>query len=72
LQGTAGNSRAPITGGEGNSDKEEHKGKTGLGIYTLEGDDLQWCVCQPGETKRPKEFWGKGHLFVTFKRDKKP
>jgi uncharacterized protein (TIGR03067 family) len=52
--------------------KEEHKGKTGLGIYTLEGDDLQWCVCQPGETERPKEFSGRGHLFVTFKREKKP
>jgi hypothetical protein len=29
-------------------------GKTGLGIYELEGDDFQFCVCQPGETERPK------------------
>jgi uncharacterized protein (TIGR03067 family) len=54
------------------SNKEEHKGKTGLGIYTLEGDDFQFCVCQPGDTERPKEFSGKGNLFVTFKREKKP
>jgi len=53
------------------SRKEDHKGKTGLGIYTLDGDDFQFCVCQPGDTERPKEFSGQGNLFVTFKREKK-
>jgi uncharacterized protein (TIGR03067 family) len=53
------------------SSKEDYKGKTGLGIYTLEGDDFKFCVCKPGETERPKEFSGQGNLFVTFKREKK-
>jgi uncharacterized protein (TIGR03067 family) len=52
--------------------KEEHKGTTALGIFTLEGDDLQLCLCQPGGTERPKEFSGQGNFFVTFKREKKP
>ena len=53
------------------SRKENYKDKTGLGIYKLEDDDFQFCVCQPGDTERPKEFSGKGNLFVTFKREKK-
>jgi uncharacterized protein (TIGR03067 family) len=53
--------------------KEELKGKTGLGIYTLEGDELKLCVCEPGEPDRPKEFAGQAgtkHTLVTLKRDK--
>jgi uncharacterized protein (TIGR03067 family) len=55
------------------SAKEDHNGKTGLGIYVLEGDTLKWCVNEPGETERPKEFSapsGTKLMFVTFKREK--
>jgi RNA polymerase sigma factor (sigma-70 family) len=55
------------------SAKEDHNGKTGLGIYALEGDTLKWCVNEPGETERPKEFSapaGTKRMFVTFKREK--
>jgi uncharacterized protein (TIGR03067 family) len=53
--------------------KEEQKGKTGLAIYTLEGDELKLCVCEPGEPDRPKEFAGQAgtkHTLVTLKREK--
>jgi uncharacterized protein (TIGR03067 family) len=55
------------------SAKENHDGKTGLGIYALEGDTLKWCVNEPGEAERPKEFAappGTKLMFVTFKREK--
>jgi uncharacterized protein (TIGR03067 family) len=55
------------------SAKEDHDGKTALGIYVLEGDTLKWCVNEPGETERPKEFSappGTRLMFVTFKREK--
>ncbi len=53
--------------------KEEHKGKTALGIYSLGGDTLKWCVSEPGTTDRPKEFSnpaGSKQLMVTLKREK--
>jgi RNA polymerase sigma factor (sigma-70 family) len=55
------------------SAKGGNDGKTGLGIYSLEGDTLKWCVNEPGETERPKEFSapsGTRLMFVTFKREK--
>ena len=55
------------------SAEEDHDGKTALGIYALEGDTLKWCVNEPGETERPKEFSappGTRLMFVTFKREK--
>jgi uncharacterized protein (TIGR03067 family) len=51
----------------------EFKDKTGFGIYALEGDTLKWCVNEPGETERPKEFSapvGTKLMFVTLKREK--
>jgi uncharacterized protein (TIGR03067 family) len=53
--------------------KEEHKGKTALGIFTLEGDNLKWCLNEPGNTERPKEFAGPAEtkvVLATFKREK--
>ena len=53
--------------------KDGHIGKSGVGIYALEGDTLKWCVNEPGETERPKEFsapTGTKFMFVTFKREK--
>jgi uncharacterized protein (TIGR03067 family) len=56
------------------SPKEEHKGKTVLGIYELDGDNLKWCAANPGATERPKSFKteaGSDLLLVTLKREKK-
>lgn len=53
--------------------KDEFKGKTGLGIYALEGDTLKLCASHPGETERPEEFsapTGAERLFLTCKREK--
>lgn len=51
------------------------KGKTSLGIYELDGEQLKWCANEPGKDDRPKEFvkeaGGNRHLLVTFKREKK-
>ena len=49
-------------------------GKTALGIYKLEGDDLTWCVDEPGSGNRPKEFASKEGtktMLVKLKREKK-
>ena len=35
---------------------DDVKGKTAQGIYKLEGDELSWCVDEPGSGNRPKEF----------------
>jgi len=39
------------------------KGEIYLGIYSLEGDTLKWCVSTPGN-KRPTEFVTKGSQFM--------
>jgi uncharacterized protein (TIGR03067 family) len=52
---------------------EALKGKTALGIYELNGDDLKWCAAEPGSSERPTEFAAKAgtrHLLVVFKREK--
>ena len=52
----------------------EHKGKTQLGIYELEGDSLRICVNRAGEKERPAEFAAKpntGYVMVVLKREKK-
>jgi uncharacterized protein (TIGR03067 family) len=51
----------------------EHKGKTALGIFALDGDTLKWCIAEPGTTERPKEFSAPADtkmMFITFKREK--
>ncbi len=49
------------------------KGKTSLGIYELEGDDLKACIDPEGKT-RPTEFAlkpGSGFFLEVLKREKK-
>jgi len=53
---------------------DDVKGKTAEGIYKLEGDDLTWCVDEPGSGNRPKEFAtkeGTKTMLVKLKREKK-
>ena len=53
---------------------EKHKGKTMLGIYELDGDDLRFCFREPGATPRPTDFsakLGSDRLAVVLKREKK-
>src|SRR5438105_250465 len=52
--------------------KERFKGKTARGIYAFAGDELKWCVAEPGTEERPTDFKtaGTNHLCVTFKREK--
>lgn len=46
------------------------KGQTHLGIYSLKGDTLRWCVSTPGK-KRPRSFSTKGSQFLLIlKREK--
>ncbi len=50
--------------------KGRRKGQTYLGIYSLEGDTLKWCVSTPGK-ERPTEFTSKGSNFLlVLKRQK--
>jgi len=49
-----------------------NKGKTVLGIYEIEGDDLKICVAMPGK-ERPTEFTtksGSGHALDVYRREK--
>jgi uncharacterized protein (TIGR03067 family) len=49
------------------------KGKKGLGIYSLDKDELKLCIGEPGEP-RPKEFVskeGEKTVLVTLKGQKK-
>jgi uncharacterized protein (TIGR03067 family) len=49
-----------------------HKGRTLLGIYELEGDNLKICLALPGRG-RPTEFASKAgtkHQLVIYKREK--
>src|SRR5262245_26587100 len=53
---------------------EKHKGKAVLGIYALNGDDLQFCLCQPGAASRLSNFSakpGSDRLAVVLKRENK-
>src|SRR5262245_16475144 len=40
-------------------EKKEYIGKTALGIYAFDGDDLKWCSNEPGREGRPKAFPAK-------------
>lgn len=49
------------------------EGETLEGVYELDGDDLKFCVMQPGGTfkQRPVEFSGKeGKILVVLQRIK--
>jgi uncharacterized protein (TIGR03067 family) len=49
-------------------------GKTALGIYTLDGDDLKFCFNKPGGESRPEDFStkvGSDRMVVVLKREKK-
>jgi uncharacterized protein (TIGR03067 family) len=51
----------------------DDKGKTLLGIYALEGDELKMCFNGPDVKERPKEFGaksGSGTALYVFKRGK--
>lgn len=50
----------------------ELKGKTVLGIYEVDGDNMRICYALPGKD-RPTEFSSKpdsGHVLIIYKRDK--
>jgi uncharacterized protein (TIGR03067 family) len=50
--------------------KGPQKGRTFLGIYTLEGDTLKWCVSMPG-SEPPTELATKdGQFLLILKRQK--
>jgi uncharacterized protein (TIGR03067 family) len=51
----------------------DHKGKTVLGIYEIEGDTFRVCVAPPGDG-RPATFSaeaGSGRILNVYKREKK-
>jgi len=53
--------------------KDELKGKTGFGIYSVEGDTLKLCVNEPGMPERPKEFAAQAdskHILLTCQHQK--
>ena len=53
---------------------EKDKDKTAKSVYTLDGDDLTWCVAEPGSDERPEKLAtkeGDKHMLVKFKREKK-
>jgi RNA polymerase sigma factor (sigma-70 family) len=51
---------------------EDNEGKTVLGIYALDGDDLKLCLATPGEEDRPTKLAGEAgkHVLLTLKREK--
>jgi uncharacterized protein (TIGR03067 family) len=56
------------------SQNEEDKGKTVLGIIEVTGDGMKWCTGGPRSTVRPTEFAseeGSRDMFVVLKREKK-
>jgi uncharacterized protein (TIGR03067 family) len=53
---------------------EKVKDKTALSIYVLDGDELTWCVSEPGSSERPEKLVtkeGVKRMLVKFKREKK-
>ena len=48
--------------------KGSPRGRTYMGIYSLEGDTLKWCVSLPGG-KRPRDFATRdGQFLLILKR----
>lgn len=50
--------------------KGSRKGKVYLGIYSLKGDTLRWCVSTPGK-KRPTKFVTEGSQFLLILKRQK-
>jgi uncharacterized protein (TIGR03067 family) len=53
---------------------EKVKDKTAMSIYVLDGDELTWCVGEPGSGERPEKLAtkeGVKQMLVKFKREKK-
>src|SRR5215207_2546579 len=47
------------------------KGKTQVGIYKIEKEQITICLARPGEKDRPTEFSGagdKGHILIVMKK----
>jgi uncharacterized protein (TIGR03067 family) len=50
------------------------KNKTAQAIYALDGEELTWCVAEPGSGERPEKLAtkeGVKHVLVKLKREKK-
>ncbi len=53
---------------------DDVKDKTAQAIYALDGDELTWCVAEPGSGERPEKLAtkeGVKHMLVKLKREKK-
>jgi len=53
---------------------EKVKDKAAQAIYAVDGDELTWCVGEPGSGERPEKLAtkeGVKHMLVKFKREKK-
>jgi uncharacterized protein (TIGR03067 family) len=53
---------------------ENVKNKAAQAIYSLDGDELAWCVAEPGSGERPENLAtkeGVKHMLVKLKREKK-
>jgi uncharacterized protein (TIGR03067 family) len=53
---------------------DDVKGKTAKAIYALDGDELTWCVAEPGSGERPEKLAtkeGVKQMLVKLKREKK-
>lgn len=51
--------------------KRPQDGKTYLGIYSLEGDTLKWCVAASGKDRPTKFATGNGNFCLVLQRQKK-
>jgi uncharacterized protein (TIGR03067 family) len=50
----------------------QHRGKSALCIYELDGNTLRWCTAGPGQTERPATFPAEDHpqyLSLVFQRE---
>ena len=55
-------------------DDGPNKGKTLLGIITIDGETIKLCVNEPDDKKRPTEFKTSKddrYVFLTLKKTKK-
>jgi uncharacterized protein (TIGR03067 family) len=52
---------------------EQHRGKTALAIYEMDGEHLIWCPASPGSEERLRSFPPEddlSHLCIIFRRAK--